>query len=351
MKMPKCILSLLVLASAFVSEDTFAFRLLNSQCESASPLDPFNDPGPYARWNLAEDLEGRIRNGKVLFKINRAGSDNIGDFSRLEAAIKEAADTWQNVQMARAQLEYVGRGEKRIEFNRFDNTNTIFWDEEGDDVDPEALAQTNLLCVNGEILDADIGFNGFRGTFNILGIDVSLKIRWTIKDQQGLSGIRTYLANVQATATHEIGHLLGLHHSEVSGATMAVPAPFDSTEQRTLEEDDERGLAFLYPSLGTVQGRTFRILLDRSATVPEGNTSVHLVKQTAQDIFDTVAETTSDANGFYTLNAQECRSCGIFARKIGAEPGTDSQGSSSELFETVSGETYNVDVTMVTFIP
>src|SRR5690606_10118487 len=52
--------------------------------------------------------------------------------------------------------------------------------------------------------------------------------------------------DVQSTLTHEIGHALGLAHSEVPGATMATsPAPCDRS-RRDLAEDDYLAIAALY---------------------------------------------------------------------------------------------------------
>lgn len=93
--------------------------------------------------------------------------------------------------------------------------------------DPSALAFTLLWhdTRTGEILDVDMELNLGAGTF------------WDCVDN-GCSGAMVDLAN---TITHEAGHLLGLGHTDVRGATMTTTAVGDETEKRTLERDDEEG--------------------------------------------------------------------------------------------------------------
>src|SRR5205823_2894047 len=48
--------------------------------------------------------------------------------------------------------------------------------------------------------------------------------------------------------THELGHTVGLGHSQVPGATMAARAHLDG-RCATLSADDETGIASIYPLL------------------------------------------------------------------------------------------------------
>src|SRR5262249_15507142 len=52
---------------------------------------------------------------------------------------------------------------------------------------------------------------------------------------------------VQAVATHELGHALGLQHSNVAGATMWPSGSGCDPSLETLESDDIAGIQSLYP--------------------------------------------------------------------------------------------------------
>ncbi len=103
----------------------------------------------------------------------------------------------------------------------------------------------------GNIAEADVSINPRPRT------DDGTEIQFSTDGTPG-----TY--DLEATFTHEIGHLLGLDHSAMLGSTMRGRQAFNGTfnlpamTERTLSEDDRQKLRTLYgprPKLGRIEGR------------------------------------------------------------------------------------------------
>jgi MYXO-CTERM domain-containing protein len=111
------------------------------------------------------------------------------------------------------------------------NANCVRWLE---DVWPEdyprdgiALTTITYQVDNGRILDTDIEMNGVGFGFGM--------------------GCERGLTDIWNTVAHEAGHVLGLDHTDVPGATMRPrSAPGDCT-LRDLAEDDIEGVCAIYP--------------------------------------------------------------------------------------------------------
>lgn len=104
----------------------------------------------------------------------------------------------------------------------------------------DPLGLTLSFFVNGELIESDVIFNPTVLFSTTVDTDTELF-------EKGLQDIET-------VATHEFGHVVGLHHTGVESATMW---PLASVLGRTLDADDVAGARALYPSAqpgGTISG-------------------------------------------------------------------------------------------------
>lgn len=101
-----------------------------------------------------------------------------------------------------------------------------------------AVTTTTFRERSGEILDADIELN--EADFDFTTVDGP-----PCGASSSASCVSTDLQN---TATHEIGHFLGLDHVDDPDATMFASARVGETAKRALSEDEERAVCEIYPA-------------------------------------------------------------------------------------------------------
>lgn len=94
-----------------------------------------------------------------------------------------------------------------------------------------AVTSTTFNEKNGEIVGYDIEINAVNFLFSL--------------DAMPIHGSPTM--DIQNTITHEIGHVIGLDHSNVGDSTMFASGPVGETKKRTLHQDDLDGLCDIYP--------------------------------------------------------------------------------------------------------
>jgi hypothetical protein len=101
-------------------------------------------------------------------------------------------------------------------------------------IDPAALALTHLSfdSASGAILRAEIAVNGFG-------------FRWAAGDECA-SGPDDYQYDLESTLAHEVGHAIGLLHSEDRAATMFTRPQPCARDRRDLADDDLAAIALLY---------------------------------------------------------------------------------------------------------
>jgi hypothetical protein len=145
----------------------------------------------------------------------------------VQAEIDKSFEAWQGVDCSDLVFPYEGRNKDAVFGDPSDGRNTVFvvtknWP--GKKGDPFALA----LDIDGDVIqEGDIALNAVDITFGVGG-----------------DGKTTY--DLQSTAAHAIGLMLGLEESTDNGATMN-PNMVGRAEGGDLADSDEAALCALYP--------------------------------------------------------------------------------------------------------
>lgn len=186
---------------------------------------------------------------KVSIVINSDGSDDIDDGSHF-TAIRNAIDAWNEVPGSTAKLKEDKSGNEQSSRNwESDSRHLVLFDEDNSSGyfpgSSGVVAITPLtFYLSGEIIDADILFNGKNFQFTTSGAPGRF--------------------DVQDVAAHELGHLLGLDHTGCAGGTMYPYVDPSVILHRSLSADEVRGMQHMYGSgVSKVKG-TVRRLSDGS---------------------------------------------------------------------------------------
>ena len=243
---------------------------------------PLRDPaGILVHWDLLAP-QPNVQDGVITYLVDPKGSgeDVLGDDSERDA-IDAAFNAW---------MDALGPGLRfhedplRPAYGRDanDRVNWVAWQEHL--LGPFTLAATFASSNNGVLIDADTIFN-----------DTPEFVHWSTTTP-GSPGY----ADIQAVATHEIGHLLGIDHSPVQAATMGGVQPIGSIYSRTIEPDDIGAAIESYPVLGNFQTGSIlgRVRVGRRKA-PRGVVVVAFDARTG----DAVASCLSSAEGRYRLLA------------------------------------------------
>ena len=187
------------------------------------------DSGQFMRWTVLE----------VGYYIDADGSDDISNDSDL-TAIRTSFQSWVDVTCSYLTFRELGTTSVAnvVPTGAQPNgKNELVWVEGSSwQFGYNTLGVTSPLgLTNGQIIEADIAFNGYLQ-------------RWTTSNSTDWQK-----TDVESVAVHEIGHLFGLQHNlyfnESDPPTMAPYVdPYHRT--RSLAADDRMAICFLYPQSG-----------------------------------------------------------------------------------------------------
>jgi hypothetical protein len=178
----------------------------------------------------------------LSFAVHRSGSKSSAiDHETASAIIEDAFLKWNTVDCGSGDppsFRFVNKGAvdcRKAEYNQEAGNANIFmfredsWPYENQ-IDTLALTTVTYNVETAEIYDADVEINTAEYFFTTTPVPPD-------------GG-----ADLEAVVTHEVGHFLGLAHSEVNAATMrAIGYEPGTTGLRTLAADDIEGICEIYP--------------------------------------------------------------------------------------------------------
>ncbi len=170
------------------------------------------------------------------FSVQEEGGDGL-DGETIELITELAFDAWREADCGDGAPGFVAQNLGRVacdaaQYNKDAGNANVIVVRAGRWPHPNtghniALTTTTFDPDSGDLLDADIELNADNYGF-------------TVNDEATDYDLLSVL-------THEVGHFLGLAHSNLSDATMFATYDSGSTELRTLSADDVAGVCALYP--------------------------------------------------------------------------------------------------------
>jgi len=199
-----------------------AVGLLPSSAAAFSTIpDPSCADGEYVRW----------RGGPTPWHLNEKGAKDL-EFTQVEAIFQGAFAAWAEPCCSGATSRYLGTTKRKLHAPQQENVIAF----EGESWPPEAGSSRGVIGVTIFFSNGRCGFRNAAILFN------EIDYRYFDTDQD----LEKMDVDLRFVGAHEVGHWLGIGHSEDPGSLMRLKYTSDLPYEG-LNADDVEGICTLYP--------------------------------------------------------------------------------------------------------
>ena len=260
----------------------------------------------------------------ITWRMNPTRGSNVTGTREQRAVFEAAFQEWADVATAAVSFTEGAATDPSVKPDGNDDINLIttnLTEQEFFALGAGAIGLAIPSSIDGVIVDADIMFNPATA-FSTESTTPSDRI------------------DLESVATHEIGHLLGLDHSNILAATMFPSVVAGSSHPRDTKLDDQIGISTIYPS-STFAGIT-GILTGMVRTT--ANAAVYGALVVALDgAGQAVASQFTDPSGQYTMAGLPPGTYTMYAEPMN-QP--FQAGDAPSLAETYPGQSVNSNFTV-----
>lgn len=268
----------------------------------------------------------------IVWRMNPTRGSNVTGARELGDVFRLSFQAWQSVSTAAVSFSQ-GQATDASVKGGFDQINVISTNVAPADYATDALGLTLGFSFDGAGVDQFGRTIEFAG--QIIEADILFNPTVTFSTETTTPSNRI---DLQSVATHEVGHLLGLDHTNFVSATMFPTLIEGASFARVLTLDDAIGVSTLYPSAAFATRGSISGTVRTTANAPVFGAIVVAVNANGQP----VASTITDPDGRYTIAGLDAGSYTVFAEPLDQPATADSFFTLARVFP---GRTANTNFT------